>query len=141
MRCLIPASGFYEWEARPDRRKQAFHITVAGREVCAFAGLWSIWRGSSREIEIRSCAILTTPANEAVGPLHDRMPAILPEAAEAAWLDAATPLEELNSLLSPLPAAETVLRAVGPAVNDARYDGPECLEPAPAAEPQQPALF
>lgn len=142
MRCLIPATGFYEWEAQPDRRKQAFHITVAGLEVCAFAGLWSIWRPSdSPESQIRSCAILTTAANEAVAPLHDRMPAILPEAVHAVWLDPATPLEELASLLSPLPASDTVLRAVGPAVNDARYDGPECLEPAPASPPRQAALF
>jgi putative SOS response-associated peptidase YedK len=140
MRCLIPASGFYEWEAQPDRRKQAFHITVSGREVCAFAGLWSIWRGPTPESEIRSCAILTTAANEIVAPLHDRMPAILPEAAEELWLDPAASPEELSSLLTPFPPAETVLKAVGPAVNDARYDGPECLD-APAPEPHQPALF
>lgn len=160
MRCLIPATGFYEWERRPDGRKQAFHITARGREVCAFAGLWSVWHEPEAAGErtrpdppahtaihtpagtsIRSCAILTSAANAAVVPLHDRMPVILPKDAEAAWLDPEASLEELISLLGPFSAAETVLRAVGPAVNDARYDGPECLEAPSPASPQQPALF
>jgi putative SOS response-associated peptidase YedK len=144
MRCLIPATGFYEWAKQADGRKQAFHITAAGREVCAFAGLWSLWRGAARhqtEAEIRSCAILTSAANEVVAPLHDRMPVILPKEAEEGWLDPETPLDELRALLTPFPAGETILHAVGPAVNDARYDGPECLEAPPAPSPQQPALF
>ncbi len=148
MRCLIPATGFYEWGTEPGGHKSAFHITAAGREVYAFAGVWSLWRGAGPEREgrpsageIRSCAILTTAANEAVASLHDRMPVILPKAAEAAWLDPESSLEELTSLLRPFPAAETVLRAVGPAVNDARYDGPECLEAPSASSLRQPALF
>ena len=139
MRCLIPATGFYEWARQPSGGKRAFHITARGREVCAFAGLWTRWRGE--DTEIRSCAILTSAANQAVAPLHDRMPVILPRAAEAVWLDPTTPLEELISLLRPFPAEDTILREVGPAVNDARYDGPECLAPPPGGPPAQPALF
>lgn len=143
-RCLILADGFYEWSAVPAPGgyggrpiKQAFHITRPGGEPFAFAGLWSTWRGSGAEI--RSCTIVTTAANPAVAPLHDRMPVILAPGTEAAWLDPATPRSGLTELLAPLPVAETSVRPVGPAVNDARYDGPECLaeplEPTPAVEP------
>jgi putative SOS response-associated peptidase YedK len=140
MRCLIPADGFYEWRAGADGRKEAFHITASGRQVCAFAGLWSVWHGPAEQT-IRSCAILTTAANDAVAPLHDRMPVILPRDAEEVWLDPGTATEELRSMLGPLPPGDTLVRAVGPAVNDARYDGPECLEPPAAVPPGQPALF
>jgi putative SOS response-associated peptidase YedK len=138
-RCLIIADGFYEWhgvESAPVHAgrlrsgrpvKQAFHITRADREPFAFAGLWSLWR--REDTVIRSCAIVTTAANPAVAPLHNRMPVILDPAAERAWLDPSTPRGGLVELLGPLPAAETAVRPVGPAVNDARYDGPECLAP------------
>lgn len=134
-RCLIIADGFYEWKptggavGRPRTAtvKQAFHITRRDCEPFAFAGLWSIWRGA--EAVIRSCTILTAPANEAIAPLHDRMPVILDPSAESIWLDSSTPRELLFELLAPLAAEQTALREVGPAVNDARYDGPECLAP------------
>jgi putative SOS response-associated peptidase YedK len=123
-RCLVLADGFYEWQAT-DTGKRAFHITRAGGEPFAFAGLWSIWRGA--ENELRSCTIITTAANRAVAALHDRMPVILDPRAEALWLDRATPRETLINLLRPITDQETRVRPVGPAVNDARYDGPECL--------------
>ena len=135
-RCLILADGFYEWRAagQPTARasrpaKQAFHITRSDGQPFAFAGLWSIWRGDEGA-SIRSCAIITTAANAAVAPLHDRMPVILDRVAEEPWIDPATSVSELETLLEPLSAAKTALRPVGPAVNDARYDGPDCLAPA-----------
>jgi putative SOS response-associated peptidase YedK len=138
-RCLIVADGFYEWrpasEAGP---KQPFHITRSDGAPFAFAGLWSIWHGED-DAKLRSCAILTTAANSAVAPLHDRMPVILAPDAEAAWLDPSTPRAELSEILTPLRPAETALRPVGLAVNDARYDGPECLAPGGASA--QPTLF
>ena len=126
-RCLIIADGFYEWDSAPV--KQAFHITRADAEPFAFAGLWSIWHGEDERDVIRSCAIITTAANPAVAPLHDRMPVILGREAEEAWLDPGAPPSLLTELLTPLPERETALRPVGAAVNDARYDGPECLAP------------
>jgi len=138
-RCLIVADGFYEWQdAGRGRPKRAFHITRAGGELFAFAGLWSIWRGEGDQ-SVRSCAILTTRANSLVKPLHDRMPVILPRDAESLWLDPGADRGALLDLLEPLDPAQTAVRPVGPAVNDARYDGPECLaEPPP--EPQQALL-
>lgn len=134
-RCLIIADGFYEWDAS----KQAFHITRGDGDPFAFAGLWSVWRSAEGGdvAAVRSCAIITTAANAALAPLHDRMPAILRPEAEGPWLHRSTARERLVELLTPLPPAETALRPVGPAVNDGRYDGAECLAPPMAT----PALF
>jgi putative SOS response-associated peptidase YedK len=147
MRCLIVADGFYEWRTGPTGAKEAFHITRRDGEPFAFAGLWSIWRpregrgDPGAPDELRSCAIVTTRANESVAPLHDRMPVILPREAEKVWLDPGAPAPLLVSLLTPLPEAETAIRPVGPAVNDVRYDGPECLASPPPPPVRQAALF
>ena len=150
-RCLIIADGFYEWQRSQAGPKQAFHIAPDDHQPFAFAGLWSVWREpaggagprhpAAAQV-IRSCAIITTAANPAVAALHDRMPVILPRAAEQPWLDATTPAGAVAELLHDgLSAAHTSVRAVGPAVNDARYDGPDCLaDPDPLAD-TQPALF
>ena len=153
MRCLILADGFYEWRIAPTGGKEAFHITRGDGEPFAFAGLWSIWRprgagspdrdGSPKgdgSPELRSCAIVTTRANDLVAPLHDRMPVILPREAEQVWLDPDAPTSLLQTLLVPLPDGETEVRAVGPAVNNVRYDGPDCLAPPPPPV-RQAALF
>jgi putative SOS response-associated peptidase YedK len=140
-RCLIVADGFYEWRpgAGPTgSRKQPFHITRDDGGLFAFAGLWSVWHGQSDEV-LRTCTILTTAANPAIAALHDRMPVILDPAHEREWLDTSTPSPRLAEILTGLPADRTELTEVGFAVNDARYDGPECLTaPAP---PAQEALF
>ncbi len=144
-RCLIIADGFYEWRAASGpgasgRRgpKQPFHITRVDGEPFAFAGLWSMWYRHDGQ-KIRSCAILTTAANSAIAPLHDRMPVILAPQHEAAWLDATITSDEMGALLAGLSASTVALRPVGQAVNDARYDGPDCL--SPAVHRDQAALF
>jgi putative SOS response-associated peptidase YedK len=142
-RCLIIADGFYEWKRMPSSSsKQAFWITRQDGAPFAFAGLWSIWypRDDAGEDEkLRTCTILTTEANSAISDLHDRMPVILHPDAEDAWLDTANPPHALGDALRGLEPAETTLQAVGPAVNNARYDGPDCL--APPAEDTQGSLF
>jgi putative SOS response-associated peptidase YedK len=136
-RCLIVADGFYEWRAREGAGrslKQPVHITRDDRGLFAFAGLWSIWHGPADEV-LRTCAILTTAANQAIATLHDRMPVILDPENERAWLDTSTPPPRLAEILAGLPAERTELTEVAFAVNDARYDGPECLAPSlPAAQ-------
>jgi putative SOS response-associated peptidase YedK len=139
-RCLIVADGFYEWRRDERGAKLAFHITRPDREPFAFAGLWSAWHRGEPD-EVRSCTIVTTAANASIAPLHDRMPVILVRANEDVWLDHGTPLPVLLDVLHGLPAAETALRPVGPAVNDARYDGPACLDDAPPEPLPQAALF
>ncbi len=146
-RCLIAADGFYEWrgaatDPSPDRpsggAKQPFHITRQDGRPFAFAGLWSSWHGPGGAA-LRTCTIITTAANPKIAPLHDRMPVILTPDAESPWLDHSTPRPQLYELLSGLSASSTALRPVSIAVNDARYDGPDCLAP-PIPDPQA-ALF
>jgi putative SOS response-associated peptidase YedK len=140
-RCLIVADGFYEWRrgvGGTGSPKQPFHITRRDGGPFAFAGLWSIWYPLEGD-KLRTCTILTTAANSAIASLHDRMPVILAPGAEDAWLDTATPRSELDEILRGLPADQTALTEVGLAVNDARYDGPDCL--APPTPSAQEALF
>lgn len=129
-RCLIVADGFYEWRrgvGGDGLRKQPFWITRADRAPFAFAGLASKWG---------TCAIVTTTATPALADLHDRMPVMLEPELEDAWLAPRTGAEAALGMLRPF--GDTVHVAVGSAVNDARYDGPECLDPAP---PPDPTLF
>jgi putative SOS response-associated peptidase YedK len=137
-RCLIIADGFYEWRVMPNGDKQPHHIARSDGKPFAFAGLWSSWREGD-DHTLRSCAILTTAANATVASLHDRMPVILAGEHERAWLDPSTPQAVLPTLLRGLRCEEIATRPVSSAVNDARYDGPECLAPAP--EGTQGALF
>lgn len=140
-RCLVPADGFYEWQARQGLPKQAFHVTRADAQPFAFAGLWSVWHRGEPD-ELRTCTIITTAANDAMLAVHARMPVILDPASEAAWLDPATPPAALTELLHTLGSEQTRLRAVGPAVNSARFDGPECLLDAETAgSAEQEPLF
>jgi putative SOS response-associated peptidase YedK len=131
-RCLVPAEGFYEWQRRGSR-KQPMFIHRRDGEPMAFAGLWAAWRdpnGDDQEGDwLRSCAIVTTNANDTVAPLHDRMPVLLEERDWDRWLDPnAGDVHELAQLLTP--AANDVLVAypVATAVNSADNDGPELVE-------------
>jgi putative SOS response-associated peptidase YedK len=137
-RCLIVADGFYEWRPAPGGPKRPFHITRADGALFAFAGLWSIWHAPDGGT-LRTCTILTRAANSAVAPLHDRMPVILDPRHESLWLDTTTPTDSVDEMLVGLPADDTALTEVGLAVNDARYDGPDCL--APPVPDGQVSLF
>lgn len=130
-RCLIVADGFYEWQR--DGARQPFHVTRGDGEPFAFAGLRTAWRTPEGEW-LRSCSIVTTAANPTIAHIHPRMPAILDPADEQEWLDPGTPPPRLHAMLHPLADDETHARAVSKAVNDARYDGPECLADAAPAQ-------
>lgn len=131
-RCLVPASGFYEWRREASGRKQAFHIRPRGGGLLAFAGLWETWLGADGS-EIDSGAILTTAANPTVAPIHDRMPVIVAPGDFALWLSAKVPAEEVAGLLQP--ADESVLEAIpiGPRVNSADNDDAALLDPVDPA--------
>ena len=127
-RCLIPANSFYEWQ-RDSAGRRPVRIRLASEEPFAFAGLWDAWRKSQGEF-VKSCAIITTEANELVRPIHDRMPVILPEDVESLWLD-----EELQdaaalvSLLGPYPSERMETYEVSTLVNSAFNEGPELIAP------------
>lgn len=146
-RCLVLADGFYEWRrpARPERSRQRgkqrapMYFFHRPGEPMAFAGLWESWQSPDGDWA-RSCAILTTTANEFIAPIHHRMPVILSAETEPLWLD---PLTEdpdtLEPLLIPAPAGSLDAREVSPMVNNVHNDGPGCI--APAAFPQEVRLF
>ena len=84
-RCLIPATGFYEWKAVPGG-KQPYNIQLVDGGLFAFAGLWERWQGDAGQV-VESCTIIVTEANKAISPIHDRMPVILDPSDYKSWLD------------------------------------------------------
>lgn len=127
-RCLIPADGFYEWMGPKEARRPQF-IHRRDRSLFAFAGLFDYWKDDSGRT-VRSCSIVTTPPNEMMARIHDRMPAMLSSEAESLWLDPMTEdPEPLASVLVPYPSDEMTSYEVSKAVNSAATDSPDCIEP------------
>jgi putative SOS response-associated peptidase YedK len=128
-RALIVADGFYEWRTDPDGRKRPVRYTLADGGPFAFAGLWASWHDPEADAWLDSCTIITTTANGLVAPVHDRMPVILPRAAEAAWLDPELAPAVVDALLVPYPAEEMHAAEASMLVNSVKNDGPELLDP------------
>ena len=125
-RCLIPASGFYEWIAT-DSGKQPHFIHFADARVFAFAGLWERWhKGDSGPLD--TCTIITTDPNPMIADLHNRMPVILDPATWDEWV-APSPLapERLQELFLPHPAEGMEAYPVSTHVNKPMNDDLECL--------------
>ncbi|HLJ11685.1 MAG TPA: SOS response-associated peptidase [Planctomycetaceae bacterium] len=128
-RCLIPADGFYEWQAIPGlKTKQPFLIGVRDVPVFAFAGLWEHWT-SPEGTRVESCSIITTEANELMQQVHNRMPVILDPADYDRWLDRDSQPQDVLPLLKPFPAERMQLVPVSTLVNSARNERPECVQP------------
>jgi len=130
-RCLIPADGFYEWSDSTPRRPYFVRPKSAG--PIAFAGLWETWTGPNGE-EVDTAAIVTTPANRLLAPIHDRMPVIVAPDAFNLWLDCAT-VDATTAAALMTPAADALLECyeVSNAVNRAANDSPELIAPAAAS--------
>jgi putative SOS response-associated peptidase YedK len=128
-RCLIPATGFYEWQKIDPKRRQPWVFRMASGRVFAFAGLWE--PPSAAPGAVPTCTILTTEPNEVAQAVHDRMPVILDPADYGRWLDPAVTLPaEVRPLLRPFPAAAMAAFPVTTAVNNPAFDDPACLAPA-----------
>ncbi len=128
-RCLVPASGFYEWQKR-EREKVPFYIRLRDTEIFSFAGLYDVWQDPQGR-EVTSFTIITTAPNKVVEPVHNRMPVVLEREDEDVWLDKVTPAEKLQSLLRPY-ARENNMEAypVSERVNNPLHDSPENIRPA-----------
>jgi putative SOS response-associated peptidase YedK len=125
-RCLIPATGFYEWQRLDARRRQPWLIRLAAPGPFAFAGLWE--PPAAVPGATPTCTILTSEPNEVARKVHDRMPVILDPADYALWLDPAVEVAaELRPLLRPFPAAAMTAYRVSTRVNNPAFDDPACL--------------
>jgi putative SOS response-associated peptidase YedK len=137
-RCIVPASGFYEWRKDADGHRTPHAVQPAAGGPVAFAGLWEKWRAPDGRT-VTTCTIVTTEAAPAIRPIHDRMPVILDRAAQQLWLDPDTDLETLAGLLEEPPDACLQAYVVSRLVNSVRNDSPDCL--LPAADEYVPDLF
>lgn len=126
-RCLVVASGFYEWR-RENGRKTPYYVRLEDDRPFGFAGLWDR-RERDDEATLESATILTCEPNELLEALHDRMPVMLPPDAYGAWLDPSRSTDELEDLLRPYPEEEIVAYPVSRRVNKTSNDGPELVEP------------
>lgn len=132
-RCLIPASGFFEWKQEPGRKtKTPMYIQLKTGKPFALAGLWERWDAPDGST-IFSCTIVTTQPNELMQDIHNRMPVILPSQAYSLWLDPAEPpAQKLTELLKPYPAGEMTAYPVSTLVNSPGNDLPALIEPVAA---------
>ena len=133
-RCLIPANGFYEWQARAGG-KQPFHIHRPDNAPFAMAGIWEDWLTPDGS-ELDSCAIVTTVGNDTLKPIHHRMPVILPQSEWDKWLGAeeARPCD-MEPLMRPASNELLVAEPVSSRVNKAGEEGASLLDPVnPDAE-------
>ncbi len=128
-RCLIRASGFYEWQQQ-GRQKQPYYFFVKDNGLIAFAGLWERWESSEGEV-LESCTIVTTYANETVATVHGRMPVILSPESYDLWLGGESfegRSDELLALLTPYAAEKMSAMQVSKVVNNATYDKEDCVK-------------
>ena len=138
-RCLIPADGYYEWQATPNsKHKTPMYIFLDEHELFAFAGLWEVWRAPSGE-DVHSCTILTTDSNEVTKPIHHRMPVIIDRENYAAWLQSDDERER-RALLKPYPSERMEFYPVTKAVNKPENDSPENIVPVDGGAQQMTLL-
>jgi putative SOS response-associated peptidase YedK len=128
-RCLIPASGYYEWQDTPNG-KQPYYFTRCDGQPITIAGLWDAWRDKQAGETVKSCAMVITNANEFVADVHDRMPVVLEPDQFEPWLRGRAGMEVLK------PTANDVVQKwpVTKRVNSSRAsdDDATLIDPLPA---------
>ncbi len=126
-RCLLPATGFYEWR-QANGHKQPMYIHAAGGGLFSLAGLWEVWQSPDGGL-LETCTILTTTPNALMEPIHDRMPVILDPLDYDMWLHPDTPADQLQHLLRPFDMERLDAYPVGTAVNKPQNDSAELIAP------------
>ncbi len=125
-RCLIPASGFFEW-AKKSKKKQPYFICLKNKSPMSFAGLWEEWSAPDGKI-IKTCAILTIEANSYLQSIHHRMPVILDPEKGINWLDESGNEASLKNLLLAFDSEFMEAWRVTSKVNVPSFDNPNCIE-------------
>lgn len=124
-RCLIPASGFYEWSKDEASARLPWFIFPAEGDLFAFAGIWQLWeRGEERLV---TCAIVTCPASRQIAAIHHRMPVIVAPGDWPLWLGEAG--KGAARLMKPAPEGSLRFHRVDTKVNSNRAQGPDLIEP------------
>jgi putative SOS response-associated peptidase YedK len=128
-RCLLPASGFYEWQATPTG-KQPWYVSATDGSLLAMAGLFEAWRPAPDAQWLLSCCVITTGANALMAPIHDRMPVLIPRGQWAQWLarDVQDPAS-IAPLLATPPAEGLQAWAVSRAVSRGTAEGEALVQP------------
>lgn len=139
-RCLVPANGFFEWK-KTAGEKIPFYIRLKDQELLSFAGLYDSWSDEDGKV-VKSYSIITTDANSILAPIHNRMPVILPEEKEDAWLD--QELQDsriLQSFLVPYKSSDMVVYPVSSDVNRTDRNNEDLIKPLNNLPPEQGNLF
>lgn len=138
-RCIVPASGYYEWMKAPDGKRQPYYITMADDSPMVFAGLYSTWSGPDGE-EVDTACIVTVEPNLEISSVYDRMPAMLTGDAVDMWLNTRDfDVKAATQLALPLPPGSLKYHPVSKAVGRADADGPELIRPISPAEAEAEA--
>ena len=128
-RCLVPASGFFEWQTQ-GTAKQPFNFRLKSGEYFGFAGLYSTYTHPTTGDEVKCYTIITTQPNDLLSSVHNRMPVILRREDEAAWLNPDTvEIEELTQYLKPYPADKMEGYMVDKRIGNPANDDPRLLMP------------
>ncbi|MDU8910371.1 SOS response-associated peptidase [Aestuariicoccus sp. MJ-SS9] len=127
-RCLVPATGFYEWTKDAEDNRLPWYIYPKRQEVLAFAAVWQDWSRDGQDL--RTCAIVTTAANAAISAIHHRMPVILAPEDWPLWLGEQG--HGAAKLMTAPPEDALSFHRVGTAVNSNRARGAELIEPLTA---------
>ena len=131
-RCLIPASGFYEWKTVAGR-KQPYYMHPVGAPLFAIAGITERWQGPEGVVE--TCAIITTGPNGVMRNIHDRMPVILSAEDHDAWLDPRNQsITVLKQLIKPCADSTMAAHAVSARVNAPKNDDAGLIDPLDTGE-------
>jgi putative SOS response-associated peptidase YedK len=130
-RCVIPASGFFEWTGEP-RHRVPHAVTVEGRPLLPFAGLWESWKDAGGK-PIETYTIITTTANRFMAGMHDRMPAILEHADIDTWMSGSP--EDAWKLIKPYADEPMREREVTRALNSSTFESDDALRVAHAGLP------
>jgi putative SOS response-associated peptidase YedK len=127
-RCLIPASGFYEWKhLENSKNKIPYLFTLKKDQLISFAGIYDIWKDAEGK-EIKTFTIITTEPNSLMQPIHNRMPVILKENDEDIWLDSNSNSNILQTFLKPYDTSDMEAYTVSQEVNSPRNQGSNLIE-------------
>ena len=136
-RCLIPASGFFEWRKGAGKTRQPVLARLKTGEAFAFAGIWELWRDRGAG-DVLSCSIITTAANSLLEPIHERMPVILSRDLYQEWMDPGNQdVGGLKEMLLPYDASLMETFPVSAQVNSVRNDGPDLVQPLSGLTPDR----